>query len=139
MKEIIIKIVFSTFLITLCNYTITFVAAKYLPNELFGSIAYINSIIAIMLQISLMGFNYEILRYGSEKNYTEGRYFIQLKSVVFCIIVLIFSVLIMKKYSHEISSFPNHNLLYVISIALFFVALNSSVLRSLGNYIFSNF
>lgn len=138
MKKIFIKIFLSTSIITIFNYAVMMIASKYIDKNIFGYIILVQSVIAIIVQVSFLGIDFEILRYGNYEKYHKGKYFVNIKKFLlnFVVIVILLTIFFIK--SNKIKIADNYILLYLYIVILFLIMTISYILRSINKYISSN-
>ena len=136
--KIFLKILSGTLLITIFNYATTMVASRELEVAIFASIALIQYSLNIILRISSVGINYEILRYGNERKYQESKYNVNLNRILLgCSLIIITGLLAIGFVDGLYHSWSSY-LIIPMGIFIYLTSILASVLRSLESYITSN-
>ncbi len=121
--------------ITLFNVALNFTGAKFLSREIFGEIILIQSIFMICVNVSLLGSNYELVRFGNLKKYLDKTFYLSSNNLLVSLLICFgFSIILQHFLLSKISLW-----LTLSSLGMMMYMLYASFLRSIQSIFRSSF
>lgn len=139
MFKLFAKVLFSTALITVFNFTTVFFASKYLSKDVFGFVIYLQAFVATVLNFSYLGVNFEILRYGSKNSYLGKGYRYSLRDFFRSNVLFASAVVVLFLTNENYSSPILLVIIFAVINVFYLIVVNGCMLRTLDSYVISNF